>query len=284
RAGRWAERKVLTAGAKPEAKKPSFAQKAGTWAANTPGVRAVGGLAVAGAIDKRISTYKSQAEEKQKSFTSLRDDTLLAKANAAGIGWKKDAPQAIGANTAAQAAFANELAKRNLTDKIDPQKLEAFVTAAGKMGHTDDILKNRPDLAPLLGKKIEDTVKKIGKDDIPKVSKVALSNPEVVAHFSDSQLKTLGEKGKGENFQVFQTTLATAVNNDELMKKLSESHRDLKKLQTQIKDSSGEVKNKLSQEKTNLIDKIDKDTNKLSDTQKKIVKNFNKIQENPNFS
>lgn len=283
RLGRSAERKALTVGANPAAKKLSFAQRATTWASETRGVRGIGGLAAAGLVDKRISALKPQAEAEQKRFEGLTDDVFVAKMNASGIGTSKNAPNATFASATMQAAFANEAAKRNVTEKIDPKKYETFVAAAAKMNNTEEILKNRPDLAPLVGKTIEQAVQKIAKDDVGKIAKTALQNVEVTAHFSDAQIKVLGEKGKRENVQVFHNTLSSTVSNDEVLRKISDSHRDLKKLESQIKDSSGEVKNQLAKQKEILTDKIGKDTKNLTETQKKLVKNFNQIRENPNF-
>lgn len=228
RSARWTERKALTLGAKPEEGRAALAARAGKRLAETPVLRSIGGLAAAGAIDRRMGGLKGDAEDRQgRKLSHLSDDILIARANATGTTF---------ADVTTKAALAGELAKRGLTEKISPEKYQAFADAAAKMGMTAAVFETRPDLAANFKKDIATQTRKVG--DIANISEKALLNREVIGAMTSGQIEDFGKKANSFKKNLLYTNLNANVMGDESMKTVFEGQRELKKLDALIKDES----------------------------------------------
>lgn len=69
---------------------------------------------------------------------ALPSDGLLARANS----------KTALVNPTTAAALAQELARRNLTDRVSASRMEGFVAAADRLGNLEKVTANRPDLMP----------------------------------------------------------------------------------------------------------------------------------------
>ncbi len=194
--------RVLTAGARPgvaggAAPTPSHAQRLSNRLIGVPGLRGV-------AADISVATQGigKSVTETQEKFKSYDKDTFLRLVETTKF-----------ADPAKKAAFAMELAKRNLTNEIDPSKLDELLKSAAQVSRADPtgtstktILANRPDLATSFGVSIADAMKRITEPD--KISPVSFNSSEVVLNLSNANLERLAKAGTDEQRNIIKSALA----------------------------------------------------------------------------
>jgi hypothetical protein len=199
--------RVLTAGARPGlngvAPKQSHAQRLSTRLVGIPGLSGV-----AAGIGRTTQSVGRSVTETQEEFKSYNNDAFVKLVDTTKL-----------ADNAKKTAFAMELAKRNLTDKVSKSKLDELLESAVKVDQSDPtrksvktILDNRPDLAFIssIGMRIEDVMKKItNPNEISSVSFNATTphSEEVTLNLSIANLTKLGNTGSDKQRDEIKATL-----------------------------------------------------------------------------
>lgn len=96
------------------------------------------------------------------------------------------------------AALAVQLAKKDLIDKITVEDREFYLKSAQKFGKVAEILENRPDLAPIVGRTIKEVMNKMKAGKADAISADALKIKEVAIGLDRGHLQRLGREGSEE--------------------------------------------------------------------------------------
>jgi hypothetical protein len=267
-------RSLLGMGAEPKEKKPSFAQRGATWAAGTAIGGAAGFRGIASTVDRQLGDIKKDAEEYQKKFDGISDDTFLTYANSV---------KSVN-SLSKKAGIAAEVGRRGLVDKVSADKLGLLVAAAGKTGVGDDILTVRPDLAPQFGKDIPSAVRKVKEG--AKLSPIALQNAEVLGTLLPNHVDDIGKFGNDDQKKALYSSLEKAMK-DNSLQKITGEEKELKQLEETIKDLAASG-SKASAEQIARKNELQKAVGELKDSltssQKVILQNYNKVTDNPHFA
>lgn len=166
-----------------EVGKKNRAERIASTLAKIPG----GGIAASRIAGVSKADIKKRMDAETAVLDNLDDDSVYSRAIA---------NDRIPEHHAAAAARLNELAKRDLLDKLEdehPEVLKNMIRSAKTTGQYEDVLENRPDFAPRFEEDVADTVK--GIDDKSKLSVKAINNKEVFASLSEDAMKQIASKG-----------------------------------------------------------------------------------------
>lgn len=184
----WLAKRARTWGAGEKGEKPSWMQGAAT---RLSGIPIPGAKYLGGQLSKFASGTKEDAEKYRKdNLSHLTNEQILARA--------KNPLTKL--NPVEVAAMANELAKRNLTDKLDDEKLTQYLIGAKKMGLDKEMLKTRPDLAIKISLNIDETLAGIKVKEADDISAKALENASVVSspNFTINHIERILKNGSAE--------------------------------------------------------------------------------------
>jgi hypothetical protein len=145
-----------------------------------------------------VASRSKVAEERQKGFTNLSKEALIAQAKGPFL------------SNIDKAAYANELAKKGALSEKDlgKDKYEDLVKAAGDMGATKDVLTSRPDAAAIINptkrreEVIAQAVSKIS--DPSKIHAEALTG-EVLSAMNPNQIANLSARANRTQRLTIQT-------------------------------------------------------------------------------
>lgn len=221
-AGRWARgavsgltaggtRRILSGGTQTVANETTNrGQRIGAALSRVPGFKG---------IAQRVSRISSPAAQAE-AVENYRKTNVLHLSNEAFL--NQAASNLAFSSPTQAAAFAEEAARRNLTDnqRLAPY-LQRYLQTAQRMGNVNKVLNNRPDLAPIVGQTVQQAMLRIRADKADEISHDAFGNPahglDVVLSLDNSKIRRLGSVGEQRQKDAIENAINNAINNIHLL-------------------------------------------------------------------